>query len=113
MKDDKEIRSHIIGVLRQYGAQPAAVLHVLTGYVAQLQELMKRDQEDAFVDRVCLRLHPGQLAQGVYCKLCHDVEMAGKFGSLPPEAQPKEGEEDDDLELMDIPNMKPPEGEDQ
>jgi hypothetical protein len=104
MRSDVEIRHFIIGAMRQYGGSPPALLNVLTGYVAQLQELMKRDTEDQFVEKACQGLHPGRMAQGLYCKLCHDIEMAGTYGGLPPEAQPKEGKSspEEDLELMDV-----------
>lgn len=83
LKSDQQIKSYIAGAMRQYSTQPVALLHILSGYVAQLQEEMKRESEDTFADRVCEMRHPGKPATGVYCRLCHSAEMAGKFGSLP------------------------------
>lgn len=60
-----------------------ALLNVLTGYIAQLQEEMKRETEDTFAERACSGRHPGKAATGLYCKMCHDSEMGGKFGSIP------------------------------
>ncbi len=85
MKSGKEIKAHIVGCMRMYGHQPSALLHVLAGYVEQLQEDLKHDRENTFAERVCEKRHPRSPADGVYCRACHDVEMAGKFGSLPPE----------------------------
>lgn len=85
MKSDKEIKAYIANTMMTHGQNPVAFLNVMVGYVAQLQELMKRDREDTFAERACEHRHPGQLAQGVYCKLCHDAEMSSRFGSLPPE----------------------------
>lgn len=118
MKSDEEIKSFIINAMMQYGQNPKALLHVVTGYVTQLQELMKRDHEDIMAERACMHRHPGKVATGVYCKLCHDAEMAGKFGSIPgqggrelvfpgetsgPAAVPGTTEDD----LLDMINIKP------
>lgn len=83
MKSDTEIRNHIANLMRMQGQNPLALLHLLTGYVTQLQDLMKRDRMDELAEAVCEHRHPGKLAASIYCKLCHDVEMAGKFGSIP------------------------------
>ncbi len=85
MKSGKEIKSHIASSMRMYGHQPSALLHVLAGYIEQLQEDLKHDAENDFADRVCEKRHPESPAEGVYCRKCHDIEMAGRFGSLPPE----------------------------
>lgn len=105
VKSDQEIRSHIATAMRTYGGNGKALLHVLTGYVTQLQEHMKRDLEDQFAERACEGLHPGKLATGVYCKLCHDHTMAATHGSLPPEFSQKKKEEaqaEDDSEFDDL-----------
>jgi hypothetical protein len=88
MKSDIEIRSHIVSLIRTHAQNPGALVHLLAGYVTQLQDLMKRDREDEFAEKVCEHRHPGHLAQGLYCRLCHDAEMAGKFGSLPGTPHP-------------------------
>ena len=85
MKSGKAIKSHIASCMRMYGQQPSALLHVLAGYVEQLQEDLKHDAENVFADRVCEKRHPKSPAEGVYCRACHDAEMAGRFGTLPPE----------------------------
>ena len=115
MRSNIEIRNYIAGAMRQYSQSPVAMLNILTGYIAQLQDLMKRDHEDVMAETACAGHHPGRFPQGVYCKLCHDAEMAGKFGTIP--GQPtkggpdfmigKEGEIDDaELLLQDL-NIKP------
>lgn len=88
MKSDVEIRNHIIQLIMQHAQNPSALVHLLVGYVTQLQDLMKRDREDELADKVCEHRHPGRIPQGLYCRLCHDAEMAGKFGSLPGQPRP-------------------------
>lgn len=85
MKSDKEIEAHIANAMRSYGHSPRALLNVLKGFITQLQDDMKREREEALADRACEQRHPGKLPSGIYCKSCHEVEMAGRFGSLPPE----------------------------
>ena len=89
MRSNIEIRNYIAGAMRQYSQSPVAMLNILTGYITQLQDLMKRDHEDVMAEGACAGHHPGRFPQGVYCKLCHDAEMAGKFGTIP--GQPKGG----------------------
>lgn len=86
VKSDKEIRSQIIMYMQQFGNKPQAFLNVVCGYVTQMQDLMKLDHEDIIADRVCEKRHPGSAATGLYCRACHEREMAGQFGALPPEA---------------------------
>ncbi len=88
MKSDVEVRNHVIMILRSHAQNPVALIHLLVGYIDELQGLMKRDREDEFADQVCEHRHPGKLAQGLYCRMCHDAEMAGKFGSLPTSPHP-------------------------
>lgn len=88
MKSEEQIKSYIVQAMQQHGQQPRALLHILTGYVAQLQEEMLRETVDTLADRVCAQLHPGKAATGVYCRLCHDHEMAGRYGSIPGQAGP-------------------------
>jgi hypothetical protein len=125
VKTDQQIRSYIINYMRQYGHSPKGLLTVLTGFITSIQDDVKRDREDEFVERACAGHHPGRLPKGIYCKLCHDAEMAGKFGQLPPEitSQMKgdvpgnphgdvdlEFEGDDDLDLMGVKIAPPKEG---
>jgi len=88
MKSDIEIRNQVIMIIRAQAQNPVAMVHLLTGYVRELQDLMKRDREDELSEKVCEHRHPGRLSQGLYCRLCHDAEMAGKFGSLPTAPHP-------------------------
>lgn len=102
MKSDQEVKNGVTGIVRMYYQQPKAMVHAIAGYVRDLQELMKRDREDEFAEKACQGKHPGRLAQGTYCKLCHDAEMANKFGSLPPEAIPPDQDDDDDDDDLDM-----------
>jgi hypothetical protein len=88
VKSDEQIRAYIINAMRTHGGQPKALLHILTGYIAQLQGEMKRESEESFASMVCEGRHPGKPPAGVYCRLCHDSEMAGRFGSIPTKQGP-------------------------
>jgi hypothetical protein len=108
VKSDQQIRSYIVNAMRMYGAQPPAFLNVMTGFVAQLQEEMKRETEDSLAERACQGRHPGRAPAGVYCKLCHSSEMTGHFAGLPPEFEQRGGGKGRDLVLPgDDPNAAP------
>ena len=117
MKTDQQIRSYIAGAMMQHSQHPPALLHLLVSYIGQLQEEMKRETEDTFAERVCEEHHPGRAATGLYCRLCHDAEMAGRFGSLPGSPHsageltyPGEDKVSDEELLLNNLTLKPPEG---
>jgi hypothetical protein len=102
VKSDAQIRSHIINAMRAQGANPPALLHLLTGFIVQLQEEMKRETEDTFAERACEGMHPGKFAAGVFCRLCHDAQMAGRFGSIMGKSPVSPQAKLEDEDMMDI-----------
>lgn len=101
MKSDKEIRSFIINAMQQQGQNPQGLLNVLCGYVNRLQDDMKRDSEADMADRVCEHAHPGVMPAGVFCRTCHDAQMANKFGAIQGQA-PLVELEDEEVALMNV-----------